>query len=123
MVVYRITAGLVKLNVKHGKTTYPVKGLGSGGLIKPKTLIERRTEHFGFHDSVTAAAIRQTFNSCKSEYLLSKEPSIIYATLQFLYYHQKASATVSNTARLADQSAAFHLTLHAAPSLQPTKRP
>lgn len=62
VVVYRITAGLVKLKVKHGKTTYSVKGLRSGGLMTPQTLIQRRTGHFGFHQSVTAAAIRHIFS-------------------------------------------------------------
>ena len=84
------------------------KNLVLFGLIKTQPLIQRPSEHFWFkliNDCSSLPVIH--FHRCKSAYLLAIGPSILYAILQFLYYHQKISATVINTAPVLPLSCRF----------------
>jgi hypothetical protein len=108
VVVRIVTTGLVKLKVRHGKTTYSVKESRSVWICQIPDFDTAPYRAFLVHISqwLPQLPVRH-FHSCKSAYLLAKGPSILYAILQFLYYHQKVSATVINTAPVLLLSSLF----------------
>jgi len=108
VVVHIVTTGLAKLKVRHGKTTYSVKESRSVWPYQTPDFDTATYWSFLFHISQWLQQLLVVhFHSCKSAYLLAKGPSILYAILQFLYYHQKVSATVINTAPVLPLSSRF----------------
>ena len=103
-----INAGLVQLKVRHGTTTYSAK--------EPRSVWPYQTPDF---DTATYWAFLVHISQYCSSYpsylfivvspnsFLAKGPTILYAVPQFLYYHQKVSATVINTAPVLPLSCRF----------------